>query len=86
MNTLKIILLIVQLGMIGFLLFYALPSIIKSRRETNKKFEEVREAFKETEQLTNLCMPIFRGTATDSDITAFQSFRATWEKKHGKVK
>lgn len=86
MSTFRIMLLIVQLGLIGFLLFYAVPQTIKSRRGMNKAFEEVRAEIEETKKLWDLCLPIFQYRATDADIAAFQAYRVKWEARHGKVK
>jgi len=79
----KIIYLIVLFGIIGFLLFYALPQMVKSRRQFKKQMAEVKTEMEETGKILNLCMPIFKGTATDADIAAFQAYRYKWEEKHG---
>jgi len=74
MKTLEIILLVIQLGVFGFLLFYALPRMIKSRRQFKKEMAEIQTEMEESKKIFNLCMPIFKGTATDTDIAAFEAY------------
>lgn len=85
MNTLRITLLIIQFGIFGFLLLYALPRMIKARREFKKQIAEINIEMEETRELFRLSLPLIKGTPTEMDIVLFLAYRLKWAKRHGKL-